>query len=122
MESEFLVHVNAESGYIEGLHPIRSKYVVDKLHEFLPIDNTPISVIKIACKADFPILCSRLPEFKLNRDEFFQNIVEVLWNENDLSSYIPAIQGLFSRSVMKYYQSNQDDFDDVNAHNYAFRV
>lgn len=31
MESEFLVHVNAESGYVEGLHPIRSKHVVDKM-------------------------------------------------------------------------------------------
>ena len=39
MESEFLVHVNEESGYIEGLHPIRSKHVVKRLHEFLPIDN-----------------------------------------------------------------------------------
>lgn len=39
MESEFLVHVNEESGYIEGLHPIRSKHVVKRLHEFLPIDQ-----------------------------------------------------------------------------------
>lgn len=116
MESEFLVHVNAESGYIEGLHPIRSKHVVDRLHEFLPIDNTAISVVKIAKKADLPVLFSHLPEFNLNRDEFFRNIVELLWDENDLSIYVSAIQGLFSGSVMKYYQSNQDTFNDVNAH------
>ena len=68
MESEFLVHVNAERGYIEGLHPIRSKHVVDRLHEFLPVDNTAISVIKIAGKADLPVLFSYLPEFNLNSD------------------------------------------------------
>ena len=50
MESEFLVHVNEESRYIEGLHPIRSKHVVERLHEFLPIDNTAISVMKMADK------------------------------------------------------------------------
>lgn len=116
MESEFFVHVNAESGYVEGLHSIRSKHVVDRLHEFLPVDSTAISVIKIAEKADLPVLFSHLSEFNLNRDEFFRNIVEVLWDENDLSIYIPAIQGLFSGSVMKYYQSNQDAFNDANAH------
>ena len=122
MESEFLVHVNAERGYIEGLHPIRSKHVFDRLHEFLPVDNTAISVIKIAGKADLPVLFSHLPEFNLNRDEFFRNIVGVLWDENDLSIYIPAIQGLFSGSVMQYYQSNQDAFNDANAHGGLFII
>lgn len=122
MESEFLVHVNAERGYIEGLHPIRSKHVVDRLHEFLPVDNTAISVIKIAGKADLPVLFSHLPEFNLNSDEFFRNIVEVLWDKNDLSNYIPAIQGLFSGSVMQYYLSNQPAFDDANAHDGLFVI
>ena len=116
MESEFLVHVNAERGYIEGLHPIRSKHVVDRLHEFLPIDDTVISVIKIAEKSDLPILFSHLPEFNFNKDEVFRKIVDILWDKNDLSNYIPAIQGLFSGSVMQYYLSNQSAFDDANAH------
>lgn len=122
MESEFLVHVNNESGYVEGLHPIRSKHVIDRLHEFLPVDNTAISVIKIAEKADFPVLFSHLPEFNLNSDEFFRNIVEVLWDKNDLSNYIPAIQGLFSGSVMQYYLSNKLAFDDSNTHGGLFVI
>lgn len=122
MESEFLVHVNDESGHIEGLHSIRSKHVVDRLHEFFPVDNTAISVIKIAEKEDLPVLFSHLPEFNFNRAEFFKNIVEVLWDENDLSSYITAIQGLFSGSVMQYYLSNQSAFDDANAHGGLFII
>lgn len=78
MESKFLVHVNTESGYIEGLHPIRSKHVVERLHEFLPIDNTALSVIEITKRADFPVLFSHLPEFDLNKDEFFSNVIEKL--------------------------------------------
>lgn len=87
MESEFLVHVNEESGYIEGLHPIRSKHVVKRLHEFLPIDNTAISVMKMADKADLSILFSHLPEFTLNKETFFRDAVESLWDEKDLSNY-----------------------------------
>lgn len=53
MESEFFVQANTVKGYVEGLHPIRSKHIVDKLHEFFPIDHTAISVIQIAEKTDF---------------------------------------------------------------------
>lgn len=120
MESEFLVHVNEKSGYIEGLHPIRSKHVVERLHEFLPIDNTAISVMKMADKADLPILFSHLPEFPLNKETFFCNAVENLWDEKDLSNYTSAIQGLFSGSVMQYFLSNRATFDDADAHGGLF--
>lgn len=122
MESEFLVHVNDEIGFIEGLHPIRSKHITEKLHEFLPIDNTAISVIKIVQSRDLPVLFSHLPEFALNKSEFFNKAVTVLWNENDLSNYISAIQGLFSGSVMQYYLSNQTAFNDADAHGGLFFI
>lgn len=120
MESEFLVHVNEESGYIEGLHPIRSKHVVERLHEFLPIDDTAISVMKMADKADLPILFSHLPEFTLNKGTFFCDAVESLWDEKDLSNYTSAIQGLFSGNVMQYFLSNRAAFDDADAHGGLF--
>lgn len=122
MESEFLVHVNEESGYIEGLHPIRSKHVVERLHEFLPIDNTAISIMKMADKADLSILFSHLPEFTLNKETFFRDAVESLWDEKDLSNYTSAIQGLFSGSVMQYFLSNRAMFDDADAHGGLFLI
>ena len=122
MESEFLVHVNEESGYIEGLHPIRSKHVVERLHEFLPIDNTAISVMKMADKADLPILFSHLPEFTLNKETFFRDAVDSLWDEKDLSNYTSAIQGLFSGCVMQYFLSNRAAFDDADAHGGLFLI
>lgn len=88
MESEFLVHVDTESGYIEGLHPIRSMHIVNRLHEFLPLDYTAISVIEIAKKEDYSVLFSHLPEFDLNKNEFLCNVVEKLWDEKDLSHYV----------------------------------
>ena len=45
-----------------------------------------------------------------------------MWNEKDLSNYIPAIQGLFSGSVLQYYLSNRSAFDDANAHGGLFII
>lgn len=122
MESEFLVHLNTEAGYIEGLHPIRSKHIVERLHEFFPIDNTALSVIEISNKPDLPVLFSHLPEFDLNKDEFVTNVIEKLWDENDLSNYISAMQGIFCGSVRQYFLSNQSAFDDANAHGGLFFI
>lgn len=115
MNDEFLVHVSAEGQYIEGLHPIRSKHIVDRLHEFVPIDETVLSVIRITKRADFPMLFSHIPEFEINKD-CFARMVELLWDERDLSGYIDAIRGLFSGSVMHYYSENKTAFDDANQH------
>ncbi len=120
MESEFLIHVNTEGGYIEGLHPIRSKHIIDNLHALIPIDRTAFAVIDMVNKSDLPILFSHLPEFDINRDDFFDNIVEKLWDEKDLSSYLFALQGLFSGSVMQYYRSYKTEFDDANSHGGLF--
>ena len=101
MEFEFLVHVNEESGYIEGLHPIRSKHVVERLHEFLPIDNTAISVMKMADN-DLSILFSHLPGLPEQRD-IFRDAVESLWDEKTFQTIL--LQYGFSGSVMQYFLS-----------------
>ena len=100
----------------------KKKHVVERLHEFLPIDNTAISVMKMADKADLSILFSHLPEFTLNKETFFRDAVESLWDEKDLSNYTSAIQGLFSGSVMQYFLSNRAMFDDADAHGGLFLI
>ena len=122
MESEVLIHVNIDDSYIEGLHPVRSKHIVDRLHQYIPIDYTAISIIKLVKKEDLSILFSHFPEFNLNKDEFCINSIEKLWNKNDLSYYIYAIQGLFSGSVMQYYNTNKDYFNDANFHGGLFII
>ena len=97
-------------------------HIVNRLHEFLPLDYTALSVIEIAKKEDYPVLFSHLPEFDFNKSEFLSNVVEKLWNKKDLSHYIPAIQGLFSGSVMQYYRSNQSAFNDANSHGGLFII
>lgn len=116
MEAEFLVHVNDRNGYIEGLHPIRSKHIVDRLHEFYPIEQTMLDVIRMTEKEDLSILFSCLPSFDFEIHSFFKDIIEELWNKNDLSNYVSAMQGLFSGSVLQYYFENKPQFDDAKRH------
>ena len=115
MKDEFLINVSDENNFIEGLHPIRSKHIIDRLHEFFPIEKTALSVIKIVNESDLAILFSHLQEFNINK-HFFHSAVELLWNKNNLSNYIYAIQGLFSGAVMHYYNENKRSFDDANIH------
>ena len=70
LESEFLIHLNTDDNYVEGLHPIRSWHIVNQLHEFVPLENTAISVIKMVEKKDYAVLFSHIPEFSLNKSAF----------------------------------------------------
>ena len=116
MEAEFLVHVNDREGYIEGLHPVRSKHIVRKLHEFFPIAQTILTVIKMTEKEDLSILFSCLPSFNFEMLSLFKEVIEELWNKNDLSNYVSAIQGLFSGSVLQFFYENKSLFDDAKRH------
>ncbi|MEE0452534.1 P-loop NTPase [Peptacetobacter sp.] len=115
MENEFLVHISDEKK-IEGVHPVRSKHIIDELHRFYPIEKTALSVLKITNKEDIFSLFSHLPEFELNKEVFSEESIKILWDKNDLSRYIFAIQGLFSGCVMEYFITNKSKFDDANSH------
>lgn len=116
IENEFLIRVNTTEKYIEGLHPVRSQHIVDKLHEFSEINDTAIQVAKISDLLYLPKLFSNLPAMISGKERFYSNITDALWNSNDLSHYVLALRGLFSGSVMQYFHQNREAFDDANAH------
>lgn len=72
--------------------------------------------MKITNKEDIFSLFSHLPEFELNKEVFSEESIKILWDKNDLSRYIFAIQGLFSGCVMEYFITNKSKFDDANSH------
>lgn len=120
MENEFLIRVDKAEKYIEGLHPVRSQHVVYKLHEFAEINDTALQVIQISDVSYFSKLFSNLPQYVLNKRDFYSKIVDTLWNSSDLSYYVLALRGLFSGSVMQYFLRNQHAFDDANNHGGLF--
>lgn len=122
MENEFLINVNTTEKYVEELHPVRSQHIVDKLHEFVDINNTALQVAKMADTTYLAKLFSNLPQFITNKKPFYPTIVGNLWDKDDLSSYILVLQGLLSGSVMQYYTQHQQVFDDANERGGLFLI
>lgn len=116
MEDEFLVHISKDGDYIEGLHPVRSQHIVDRLHEYYPLEETAFNVTKLADIKDFSVLFSHYPEFEFDKEKFYSEIVNEYWNLGDLKCFVFALRGTFSGSVMQYFEKNKELFDDANEH------
>lgn len=113
---EFLVHISADGDHIEGLHPVRSQHIVNRLHEYMPLDETALAIARIAATADLAVLFSHYPEFDFDKDIFYPNLVTAWWDLNDLSRFVQALRGVFSGSVMQYYRKYKHFFDDAHEH------
>ena len=120
IENEFLIRINTTEKYVEGLHPVRPQHIVDQLHEFTEINETALQVVQISDISYFPKLFSNLPKLISNKSVFYSKIVDNLWDGNDLSHYVLALQGVFSGSVMQYFLRNQHTYDNANKHGGLF--
>ncbi|WP_099203896.1 P-loop NTPase [Scatolibacter rhodanostii] len=120
IENEFLIRIDSTKKHIEGLHPVRSQHIVDKLHEFIELETTALQVINIADSTYYAKLFSCLPKLISNKENFYLQLVEVIWDKNNLTPYVDALRGIFSGSVMKYYLANQSIYDDANEHGGLF--
>lgn len=116
IENEFLIRIDSEERYIEGLHPVRSQHIVNKLHEFVEIESTALQVVNITDSLYRSKLFSYFPKIISNKENFYLQLIECLWDENNLTPYIDALRGIFSGSVMQYYFSNQHIYNDANEH------
>lgn len=116
LADEFLVHISSEGDYIEGLHPVRSRHIINRLHEYISLDETALSIAKIASDSDVSVLFSHYPEFDFDKDRFYDNVVNMWLCGPDLSRFVQAIRGTFSGSVMQYFQAHKALFDDAYKH------
>lgn len=116
LADEFLVHISSEGDYIEGLHPVRSQHIVNRLHEYITLDETALAIAKIASISDISVLFSHYPEFDFDKDSFYANVVNMWLCEPDLSRFVHAIRGAFSGSVMQYFRTHKALFDDAYEH------
>lgn len=122
LESEFLIHVDDDSNYIEGLHPVRSKHVFDRLHEYTPIEKTAYSLVEIVDQEYVSVLFSYYAGLNLNSYNFYVRTANLLMEEKDYSACLLAIKGAFSGSVLQYYKNNEQFFIDANKHGGLFLI
>ncbi|MGE6664468.1 hypothetical protein [Paenibacillus xylanexedens] len=116
IENEFLIRIDTTEKYVEGLHPVRSQHIVNFLHEYTELSETALSLIKITDVTYLPKLFSNLPRLITNKQKFYSTLVNTLWDVDDLSTYVLALKGLFSGSVMQYYTQHQRTFNVANEH------
>lgn len=122
LTDEFLVHISSNGDYIEGLHPVRSQHIVVRLHEYCSLDETALSIAKIANFSDLSVLFSHYPEFDFEKNTFYSEVVSMWWDLSNLSRFVQAIRGTFSGSVMQYFLKNKAAFDDTYEHGGLFYV
>ena len=116
IENEFLIRIDSTKKYIEGLHPVRSQHIVDKLHEFIELETTALQVINIADSTYYTKLFSYLPKLISNKENFYLQLVDMIWDKTNLTPYVDALRGIFSGSVMQYYLAHQSIYDNANEH------
>ncbi len=121
IENEFLIRVDTKEKYVEGLHPVRSQHIVDKLHEYIEINDTALQVVQLTDVSYIPKLFSNLPQVIFhNKENFYSEIARILWKANNHEVYVSALKGSLAGSVMQYYYQNQETFDDANNHGGLF--
>lgn len=120
IENEFLIRIDSSEKYIEGLHPVRSQHIVDRLHEFVELEETALQIVNITDSTYYSKLFSYFPKILNGKENFYLQLAEVLWDKDNLTPYVEALRGIFSGCVMQYYLANQHVYDDANEHGGLF--
>lgn len=117
LKDEFLIKLETKENYIEGLHPVRSQHVVDRLNDFKSVNDTIIQVVKITDKKFLPILFSCFPKYIRDyKAEFYREIIPIINTDMSLENYTFGFQGLFSGTAIQYFENNKIYFDKADEH------
>lgn len=120
IENEFYIRITDRKLYVEGLHPVRSQHIVNRLHEYTSISETILKMLKIVDETYISKLYSNLPFHILeDKDRFYGDLIESTCDNNYIY-FLNAIMGLFSGSVLEYYNKNKYIFDDADEHGGLF--
>ncbi|SMB88823.1 hypothetical protein SAMN00017405_0535 [Desulfonispora thiosulfatigenes DSM 11270] len=104
VENEFLISIDENEKFVEGLHPVRSMHIVKRLHEFYSINNTAINVIKLTDLTYLSKLFSNLPKWITNREEIYDDIVKLCGLERErLNLLIMTCEYYIEHKPSKYF-------------------
>lgn len=112
LENEYFL--NFEAQYILGLHPVRSKHLVDLLHETLPIEDSLINLCEILEDNSFFEFFSNVP--LLTKANNKQNLYDKLGrylSDRKFSDMVLALDGLLHIEPQIYWNNNKDIYNDA---------
>ena len=116
IKNEYFIEIGTEEKYIEGLHPVRSQYLVNRLHRHQSIADTLKNLIEIVDDFYIGQLYSQMPQYiNYDKDEFYGWLVNKI-QDKPYSYMIRTIEGIFSGYILKYFKQNRAIFDDADKH------
>lgn len=113
MENEYFIKQDENYKYLSGVHPIRSQHILDSISNFSE-QNTIIDLLTLVDNLYISPLYSNIPFYVHEEKEcFYEEIVhETIGYSYEF--HLNAIRGLFSGSILHYYQSNKYYFNKAN--------
>jgi len=107
-------YIQFDKKYIEGLHPVRSKHLVDILHDTLPIEESLINLLTILDDEVIYDYFTQTPKFinNENKNEYLESASKIL-SKKKLISIVDAIDGLMHFESYNYWKKNQAIYDEV---------
>jgi len=106
-------YLQFDKKYIEGLHPVRSNHLVELLHEFFPIENTLLTILKIIENNFIYEYFYYLSNFLDEHDEEFLKETTQVIIEKEYQYIVDALDGLMHYEPYDFWKKNQKIYDEV---------
>lgn len=121
LKNEYHIHVEG-TAFIEGLHPVRSKHLVDLLHSSIPLVETLVELAPLLEPDSLTDFASRSPRLLLSQNEkerFFQLLAEKVV-EMPYSQILNITVGVFGSDAYLHWLENKESYDKISTKGLLF--
>lgn len=115
LKNEYQIQ-SEDAGFIEGLHPVRSKHVSELLHETLPISDTLshlATMLNADSLLDFATRSPRLLYSESEKSQFFNTLAKKI-SEKSYSEILEVVNGIFGSDAYQHWHDNKEIYDKVS--------
>lgn len=94
LEAEY--YVRFDQRYVEGLHPVRSRHLIELLHDYVPVSHTLLELALLLEPTDWELFGRAIPQRIPNdeRSSFFKSLVESKPN-NEAGGWVALLLGVY---------------------------
>jgi hypothetical protein len=112
LEKEYYLKFALE--YIEGLHPVRSKHLVDILHSHIAVHESLLTLLELIDDESIYDFFIAAPIFvnQANKEHFYREAAVIL-AKGDFPGMVYAIDGLMHYEPSRYWMENKAIYDEV---------
>lgn len=112
LEAEY--YVRFDQRYIEGLHPVRSRHLVELLHDYVPVSDTLLDLALLLEPTDWELFGRAIPQRVQNNElsSFFKSLAESKTN-NEAREWVSLLLGIYQGEVGQFVERHRNRLDEV---------